>query len=343
MILNVGNRRLNFWSKYTVSLRFDSIASSFSFSYYYDNTTRTNTDISAVLDYKKCSLIENGFTLLTGTILNHGFNSNTEKELSSISGYSLPGILNDVVVPPDLYPLQFDGLTLKEITKKLAFRFGIKFIIMPSVSRVMNEVIPQTELGPKEKIGEFLGKMASDRNIILSHSPEGFMIFTKADTEAVSVFDFNGDGIATKKSLSINGQGMYSQITALAESEETPSNAAEETLENPYVKQFRPIVVVQGSGNDTTTKQVARTALGQQLKNIKLTIEVSRWQDKNGNLWQPNTIITVVDPDLKIFKKSKFFVEGVTFVGDENGQTAVLSCVVPEVYSEKDVVSIFRT
>ena len=62
MILNVGNRKLNFWSKYTVSLRFDSIASVFSFSYYYDDESRTNTDISAVLDYKKCSLIEGNKT-----------------------------------------------------------------------------------------------------------------------------------------------------------------------------------------------------------------------------------------------------------------------------------------
>ena len=341
MILNVGNRKLNFWSKYTVSLRFDSIASTFSFSYYYDNSTRVNTDISAVLDYKKCSLIENGFTLLTGTILNHGFSSKVAKELSSISGYSLPGILNDVVVPPESYPLQFDKLTLKEITKKLCDPFKISFIIQPSVSKLMNEVIEETEIDPTEKIGDYLAQMASDRNIVLTHSPEGYLVFTKANTEGPSVFDFGGDSIATSKNLSINGQGMYSQITAIAESDDTPSNAAEETLINPYVEEFRPMVVIQGSGNDTTTKQVARTALGKQLKNIKLTISVSRWTDKNNNLWQTNTIITVVDPELKIFKKARFFVEGVTFVGDSKNQTAVLSCVVPEVYSDKDVISIF--
>tara|TARA_R110000803_G_scaffold49003_2_gene101905 strand:- start:324 stop:1355 length:1032 start_codon:yes stop_codon:yes gene_type:complete len=343
MILNVGNRKLNFWSKYTVSLRFDSIASVFSFSYYYDDESRTNTDISAVLDYKKCSLIEGNKTILTGVILNHGFGSEVKKELSSISGYSLPGILNDVVMPPSSYPLQFDKLTLKEITNKLCKPFGINFIIMPSVASLMNAPIAETEIEPTEKVGEYLAKMASDRNIVLTHSPEGYLVFTKAETEGVSVFDFGGDSVATSKALSVNGQGMYSEVTALAESDDIPANASEETIKNPYVEEFRPTVVVQTSGSSVSTKETARTALGQQLKNIKLTVHVARLTDKNGDLWKPNTIITVVDDDLKIFKKSRFFIEEVTFSVDTKSETAILTCVVPEVYNNEEIISIFRT
>lgn len=342
MILNVGNRKLNFWSEYDLTLSFNSVASVFNFKYYYDNESRTNRDISALLYYKFCAIERGGERLLTGTILNHSFTSRNKKELSNVSGYSRTGVLNDVNVPPSLYPLQFDNLTLLEIAEKICNAFNIGVQVDSSVMDLMNEIIEKTELEPTDKIADFLSELAAEKNIVLSHTSFGRLLFTRANTEQDSVFDFGNDSVSISKALKVNGQKMYSEVTAMAQSSEVEeSNASETTINNPYVSNFRPLVVKQRTGDDRDSEQVARTALGNQLRAISLTIDVNRWTDKNGNFWKPNTIVSVVDQNLKIFRKARFFVESVKFKGDSTKEEAQLTCVLPEVYNDKNIRTIF--
>ena len=61
-----------------------------------------------------------------------------------------------------------------------------------------------------------------------------------------------------------------------------------------------------------------------------------------GFIIKPNNIITVQDPELYLFESSKWFIEAVTLTGDEKGNTAVLTCVLPQVYDNSKVVNIFK-
>lgn len=341
MELIVGNRQHYFWSDFNITLNFNAIASTFNFKYLYDRDATLNTDVSQPLTYKQCVLTDNNERILTGVILSHGFNSFPIKKFSSISGYSKAGILSDITVPVDMYPLQFDGLTLLEITNKLASRFDIKVVVDDIVSTEMNQRIDEIELDPDKKIGEFLSKTASEKNIVLTHTDDGNLLFTRAKTDQKSIYDFGVDTEAISKTLKVNGQKMFSQVTAMAESEDEVSNASESTIQNPYVKIFRPTVVKQELGDDLTTQKVARTAIGQQLRNIKLIITTKSWYDKNGDNWRPNRIVTVLDREINLLKRSKWFIETVTYSGTPQDQVSILTCVLPEVYNEDEIIPVF--
>jgi hypothetical protein len=72
-----------------------------------------------------------------------------------------------------------------------------------------------------------------------------------------------------------------------------------------------------------------------------LTISIDRW-DLNGKVIRPNNIISILAPHLYIYKKVNWFIESVEYTGNNEKQTAVLNCVLPEVYNNSPVKSIFE-
>jgi prophage tail gpP-like protein len=81
--------------------------------------------------------------------------------------------------------------------------------------------------------------------------------------------------------------------------------------------------------------------LSQELKNIKLTINLDRWEI-DGKLIKPNSIIAVKNPEIYLFQKSNWFIESVRFIGDEKQRTATLTCVLPSVYDGSTPSYIFE-
>ena len=67
---------------------------------------------------------------------------------------------------------------------------------------------------------------------------------------------------------------------------------------------------------------------------------MDRW-DLNEKIIRPNKIITVQNPKLYLFKKTRFFIESVELTGNEKQTSAVLTCFLPEVYDSKTPKNIF--
>ena len=121
--------------------------------------------------------------------------------------------------------------------------------------------------------------------------------------------------------LSINGQQLHRTITVVKQPDTDGGNAGQSTVTNPFCSINRTKTVTQNKGDDNDTQLVARAVLGAELKNIKLTISLDRWVDSNGNLFKPNTLISIINQDLLIFDKTNFFIESVNFVRNSNGKS----------------------
>lgn len=110
---------------------------------------------------------------------------------------------------------------------------------------------------------------------------------------------------------------------------------------------YRPTAVIKRTGSDSAI--TANAELAKELKAIILTITIKGWQlpktNANGQttyvLFRPNTYITVKDPDLYLFQRTKFFIESAVYNATPKGETCVLTCVVPEVYNGKPPINIF--
>lgn len=344
MKLQINNKQIDFFNKIKLTLKYASVGSTFSFSTYFDPLNTKQRNLFKPYTYQTVKISDdNNDRLLTGTILSNGFNDSSIKNLVSLGGYSLPGVLEDCRIPIELYPLQSDGKTLKEITQALLKPFNLNLVISRSVADAANEVYETITANQKQSIKAYLDELASQKNIIISHTDGGSLLFTRAKTNINPVARFVGGMTNVQMGLSTDGQGMHSEITLLNQIGLDDDNAGEESIRNPFVSKFRPTTKEQTSGNDIDTAQAVRNALASELKNIVLTIETDRWtwDDEGKEIMKPNNIITVHNHDIHLYRFTRFFVEQVTLSGDNEKETAILKCVIPEVYNSEIPQNIF--
>ena len=116
MKIVIDKKEVNYFNSGSITLKLDSIASTFEFATYFKPNDKEFQEILKPLQYKDVEIYNSKNNLIfTGTILNHRFTSNSGRELVIISGYSKCGILEDVCVPPSKYPLESTNKSLKDI------------------------------------------------------------------------------------------------------------------------------------------------------------------------------------------------------------------------------------
>jgi prophage tail gpP-like protein len=334
MILKIKNKKVDFFNRFTLGLKFDAIASSFSFTFYFDPENQLHKDLIHVGHFHHCSVEHNGETLVTGYLVNQTAIDTSKKGLVSISGYSYGGNLEDSKIPTSIYPLQSDGLTLKEIATKLLNPFNLKFQIDPDVKNKMDQVYNVVTAEASQSVSSYLQELASQKGIVVTNLPNGDVYFTKAKTKLEPFMNFGKGLPGVEYNLTFSGQGLHSEITVMKQADEDGGNAGQSTVKNPFVIGiFRPEIRIQTAGTDIDTATAARVALSEELKSIKLTIATDRWEDINGKVFKPNQIISVTNADILIPHKMNWFIESIDFEGDPEKEVAFLHCVLPEVYN----------
>lgn len=348
LVLKINNGvktvTVGFFNDFAFSLKHDSIGSTFGFNFYFNPLNPDHKAIANGSSFNKVSMYYNDELLLTGVLTNREFKQGSVKALSSFGGYSSPGVLGDCQIPTNLYPLQSDGLNLKEIATKLLKPFNIEMVVDGTVMSKMTKSFKTTTASSTDTIKDYLTELASQKDIIITHDNKGRVLFTEAKTESAPILDYDlteETPSGVEFVLNQDGQNMHSQITLQKQADIDGGNSGEETVENPYVQNyFKPKVKKQTSGDDIETKTAARRELGNELKSISLTITMDKW-DVDGKLLKPNNTITLIAPELCLYKKTTWFIESIDFKGGTTDDTAVLNCVLPEVYNSKTVKSIF--
>ena len=353
MILKINdryhNRVVDFFTNFQLNLKYDSVGSTFSFDFYFNPDNPDHKEMACVSHFHDVTIEHEGELLLTGVLTQQPFSAGTTKRLASFGGYSRTGVLEDCSIPPEVYPLQSDGLSLTQITQKVIrpFRPIINLVVDSDVSARANGAFKTNTARGTETVKSYLSEIANQKKIIISHTNKGELLLTEAKTESQPIMDFDlttGTYPGYDFSMDFNGQAMHSHITVLKQADIDGGNAGQETIRNPYVvgSVYRPLVINQSSGNDNDTDSAVKQALAKELRNIKLTIEIKNFQLKDNKAIKPNTTITIFAPELYIFKKTKFFIHEVNYRGTPSETTAVLHCMLPEVFNGKTPVSIYK-
>lgn len=341
---------IKFFSNFTLNLKYDSVASVFGFDFYFDPKNPEHAEMACVSHFHEAIIEHNGERLLTGYILSNNFQSGSKKQLVKFGGYSKAGVLEDCEIPTDQYPLQTDGLTLREIITKLISPFTFGFEIMGDVpeqlelSDKVDKKIEKTNAKESQNIKSYITELTSQRNIVLSHNSNGDLVITKPSPNKKPLFaidESNGSLPGTNLSLTFNGQTLHSHITVVGQAAGNGGNATETTVQNPFVRNvYRPKVVVQSSGDDVTAAEFAKNKLAAEYKAITLTITTDRWEH-NGKIIRVGEIISVTSPEIYLYKKTNWFIESINYTGDSKKLIAVITCVIPAVYDGSDAVNFF--
>lgn len=328
MELKIDSKVYEFFSTFDVNLSFDAIASKFNFSAFFDPANETQKELFRPLTGKEVELFHQGEFLFKGIMLSPRFEKKGTWKAVHVSGYSKTGVLEDCNIPIKSYPLESNNLSLVDIAKKLCKPFGISVEVDPLVASKANKIFSKTIAKESDTIKGYLTRLAMQRNLIITHTPEGELFITKAKTDQVVSWSYSAtDDKVLSISSSINGQRMHSEITSIRQASIDSNNAGQSTQENIYINTFRPAVRMQSSGKDADTKDGAISSILSELKSIAFFI------DYEGFIHKPNEIISVKEPFIYLYNDTKLFIESVRLVGNNKQIISKLNCVLPEVYS----------
>lgn len=354
MEIVINGRSCTFFSSGSLTLKLDSVASTFEFTALFKPQELEFQELFKPLQYHAVEIYNSKKKLVfTGTILNHRFKSDKGRNLVLISGYSKSGILEDVSVPPKDYPLESTNKSLKDIATRLCGLFGIKVLVSDqaksiseskldtksknvkaksdydSIKAKSNSVFGRTSGSPTESIRDYLAKLAAQKNIVLSHNEFGDVLLFQPDYNQKPKYFFT-KGNTLEMQLDYNGQALHSDIYIVRQpSDDNEGVSTEDVAKNTLVKKYRPTTKIMSSGADTETKDAAKNELANELKAISLSVELQGLFDEI----YPGEIVNVHNHYIYCYAYTRWMVESITLKFDTKEDRTTLNLVVPETFT----------
>jgi prophage tail gpP-like protein len=211
---------------------------------------------------------------------------------------------------------------------------------------IIAKTIKKEDLKSTDTIKDYISKLTTQKNIVLSHDRYGNIVITKLKLDTRPKAQYIEGIPSVKMSLSCNGQAMHSKISVLKQASVESDEAGQQVTTNGLIQAYRPTVKEQTSGDNADTENAAKMIRASELKNLKLTIETDRWRwvgkGHKIEVIRPNNIIEVISPSNFMSKPVKWFVESVNLKGNTSDITATLTCVLPETFTGETPKYIFQ-
>lgn len=337
MKIKINGTYIKFFDEVSISLNLDSVGSVFSFVGRFNPENELHRKVFRPLSFAKVEIFSNeDQLLLTGKIVNHTFNSTARPELWILSGYSLPGILEDVNIPYSLYPLESLNRNLKDITERLIKPFGLNLVIDPSVGKDTGLPFDKSVATPSESIKSYLAKIASQRNIVMSHTAAGDLLYFRPNTKQQPKMRFNETSVK-EMNVSVKGQGLHSEISVLRQPSDESSNISPvDTVKNNLIPDFRPSVEVLSSGNDTATKSAADNEMASELQNIEFNLTLNKIYDLS-----PGDVVEVRNEEVFLFDYTRLIITAAVMSENTKGEAMTLRLTLPEAFTGEQPKQIF--
>lgn len=355
------------WETAEINRQFDVAADTFSLSGPIDAADRAVRAIFKPFTYKPFSLYVGSEKIMQGSIINHNPESAANQSSLKVSGYSTPGILQDVMLPPTLYPFETDGWTLQQIAQRACTPFGITVLFtdsdiantqfstvrFESVTRTVTALYGQQveisagykrfvegeriDISPIEKIYPFLIGLAQQVGLVISSDVQGRLLFQKPTNEPAADTIIAGQSPFVKSSAKYLGQNRHSTYTALGTEMLGGVGAAacqtDLAIQNTGIN--RPYVFKARDTNAGSLQNAAIAEYGRALaRAINITITVTGWRrPSDDKLWKDNTRVIYQNPKDFIYEQTEFLVRAVKFIKGPKTEVTELTLVFPEAYN----------
>lgn len=208
-----------------------------------------------------------------------------------------------------------------------------------TVQENINEVdiiYPKSVAEPTESIKNYISKLCSQRNIVLSHNERGDVVLLKPDLNNVR-YGFNDQNTLAMR-LTFSGQGLHSDISVLRQpSDDNQGVSTVDTAKNPIIDQFRPKVKTLSSGEDTDVTRAADNELAAELKAISVKVSVNTILDLN-----PGDVVDVINERIFLFNRTKFIIKDISIKTNNESSVMDIMLVLPETYTAETPRNIFN-
>ena len=171
----IDGKRFRFWDTVRITRAIDTM-DTVEFGAPFDAEAPGFKDTFRPFSFKTVVITVGGAPLFTGTMVTVNPVIENARKIVSVSGYSLPGVLNDCTSPASSFPLEFDNQGLREIATALAAPFGISVEFLADQGAVFERVASE----PGKKVLAFLTELAKQRNLVISSSSRGKLVFLQS-------------------------------------------------------------------------------------------------------------------------------------------------------------------
>lgn len=328
----VDGKRFRFWDKVRITRAIDTM-DTVEFGAPFDSEAPGFKQTLRPFSFKTVVITVGGTPLFTGTMVTVNPVLENGQKIVSVSGYSLPGVLNDCTSPASTYPLEFNDQGLREISADLASPFGIGVEFQADPGAVFGRVASE----PGKKVLAFLTGLAKQRNLVISSTPRGKLLFSQSKETGQPVARLRqGSAPVMAVTPFFAPQEYYSHITGI-EPVVVGLAGSQFTVKNPRLLGVtRPLTFNAPDTLDADVKSAVAAKAGRMYGNMaSYSVRVATWRDPNGNLWVPNTSIKLLAPDAMIYKEYEFIIRSIEFSRDRATETATLNLVIPGSFSGK--------
>ena len=327
----IGGQRFRFWSSVRITTGVDAI-DEVNLQAPFDADAPGFKESFRPFSYQGMSVTVGGEALFTGTVVTIDPSVASTKTISA-SGYALPGVLNDCTPPASAYPLEFNNIGLKDIAERLAAPFGVPVTFEADQGAIFERVACE----PGKRILAFLSELAQQRNLVISSSAQGELLFRQSAPTGAPVAVLNQGSAPLLSCIPLfSPQEYYSHITGL-EPVVVGLGGSQYTVANPLLRGvLRPLTFTSPDAQDAGIKAAVEAKAGRMFGNMaSYTVEVATWRDPQGKMWAPNTTLMLTAPDAMIYAAYEFIIRSVTFHRDSASATAILDLVMPGSFSGK--------
>jgi len=329
--LLIDGERFRFWSELQLTRSIDSM-DVVKFSAPYDSKNKLFRNLFRPFSFKSVVITVGGEPLFTGVMLSPASLINDSKVIS-VNCYALPAVLNDSVMPASSYPIAYDNLTIKEWATILGEPFGIDNKFDSPIGVPFERIA----IYSKQSVLSFLITLAKQRNLIISNTPRGKLLFHQSvdPGSPVAILRQGEPPLQSVKPV-YNPQQYYSHITGIRPTE-LGRRGIQFTVKNPLLSGVLRVMTFQVPDvSDADVQTAVLAKMGRMFGNmVSYNISVPTWFDAKGNLWKPNTTIILHAHDAMIWTDYEFIIRNVDFRNTKNSLSVTMNLVLPGSFSGK--------
>lgn len=327
--IKINNKRFRFWDSVEIVRSMDRF-SMVDLGVPFEPDAPDFKENFRPFSYNNVDVTVGGSHLFSGLMMNINPVLASKSNTISVSAYPLAGVLNDCSAPASAFPLEWNGLGLKEISLFLASLFGLGIDFNVDQGAIFDQVA----LRPAQKVLSFLIELAKKRNLIITNTSRGQLLFWRSINTGNPVAVLGSESPLIAVTPQFNPQNYFSDITGI-EPVTSFGGGSQVTIRNKLLKGvIRPMTFTVQDTENADMQAAVNSKIGRMFGDMaSYNVELNTWRNPEGDLWKPNTTILLTAPRAMIYNQYEFLIRTVTLKRDKKTETAILNLVMPGAFS----------
>lgn len=329
--LEVNNKAYGGWLSIEVTRSMESLSGSFSLGLTV-KPSKNNPFPQGIKHGDACVVRIDEDIVVTGYVDKLHVSIDAESHEYNVSGRDKAGDLVDCSAINS--PGSWKNQKLEAIATEIIHPFGIKI----KAETDTGELFKDFALEQGETAFEAIERMCKLRGLLCISDRKGNLILTRAKTTKSASDLVEGINVL-EASCEYDSKDQFNQITVKGQSQGNDHHngkvvsQANATVKDSGIKRYRPrLILAEGQADNAKCKQRAEWERSvQEAKALKVSVKVQGWRQKNGALWEVNTVARVKIPSIFV-EGENLLISEVQYNLDENGTTTQLTLCNPDAF-----------